>query len=214
MNAHALTPPESAQPEGGDEDFEVLVANNRPAEVSPPEPGAPPVGSAAAAAGGAPGPGADLPASELDAMLAGYLDPAVLQEAVSWLYDYAAKVYEEPHWSLHPAEAREIAEPLALELRGLAEAAPFLGGAADAVGGNRLRLMLAVGIPTTPRLIRHRAIQRARRAEGLAARTQAGRGAAAEPSPAADNHNASRPPLDFQEAMQRAARGASRATED
>lgn len=186
----------------GAEGFTVRVANNRPADVAPPEPGAPSVGSAAAAAGGAPGTDA-----ELDAMLAGYLDPEVLREGVSWLYDYAAKVYEEPHWSLHDAEAREIAEALSIELRGLAERAPFLGGVAGAVGGNRVRLAVAVGVPTVPRIVKHRRIQRQRRAAQAAQRPQrgAGPGPAAEPAvePATDTN---RPPIDFADAMARAQR--------
>ncbi len=75
-----------------------------------------------------------------------------VQLGVSQLFELAAHRRGE-HWRLSPSEAHDIAEPLAGELNELAEHAPFLGGAAAAVGGRRMQLAMALGFAVVPRVM-------------------------------------------------------------
>ncbi|GMU39477.1 MAG: hypothetical protein AMXMBFR23_03430 [Chloroflexota bacterium] len=152
----------------------IRAVNAPPADVAPlpahPDPSTPNGGRAAPA--GVEGEGADEAADALGALIS----PDVIAGGVSALFD-AVAVRRGDHWHLQDGEAENIAEPLAEELRGLAERAPFLVGAADAVGGNRLRLIMAIGFAVGPRVILDRQIARERADAGIRER------AAARPEP-------------------------------
>lgn len=182
----ATTDTDTPTPPAAEADAErtIRAVNAEPADVAPlpahPDPSTPHGGRAAPE--GVEGEGAPT-AGALDELIS----PDMLAGGVSALFD-AVAVRRGEHWHLEDGEAENIAIPLAEELRGLAERAPFLVGAADAVGGNRLRLIMALGFAVGPRVMLDRQIARERADSALrdraAARPEPSGTAARDTSPA------------------------------
>lgn len=93
----------------------------------------------------------------------GIIPPAAMVPAVKGAYGFIAERRGE-FWRVSDADAQMIAEPLAGELSDLLADAPFLGDALGALGGRRQQLLVALGVVTTPRLLRDVAESGARRA--------------------------------------------------
>lgn len=93
----------------------------------------------------------------------------VVQAVVSAGFDALAN-RRGTHWHVTDEEAHNIAVPLTGELDELAQYAPFLGGAADALGSRRMRLLAAVALTVTPRLVADAMLAREERREAVEAR--------------------------------------------
>ena len=156
------------------DEAEIRAINAEPTAVGPlgptPDSDDGPVRAGPSEGDGA-GPAA-APLSDVDPDLAAMLTPdMVAGGVVSPLFDFIATRRGE-HWRVNDAEAMSIAEPLTVELQEFATRAPFLVGAAHAVGGNRARLLIATATVVGPRLYVDRALAAERAEAATSARAQ------------------------------------------